>query len=223
MDSAKHRPPFIIFLLCVAAFGIALFSLSVFVAQSEKIRNPDVLDWNTLLSKLTKLEFCLPAKANLKKYNNVSATNLYHADLKLDQWTQASLNVKVSSEFSQAFHQVAKTADNDKPVLAKGQIEVRHLGKRGVRPKFLNETILILFVIPPPQSPSSACLEIQGSKVLLSHLTDDSNDTTTCSDSFKGLLPLATPTLITYICSRFSFYLSRDFILDFDSASDTFF
>ena len=60
------KPPFVVFLFCLALFALTTFSLSVYVAQTDKIPNPNVLDWNKLLKKLTKLEFCL-AKNQVSK------------------------------------------------------------------------------------------------------------------------------------------------------------
>ena len=54
------NPPIVIFILCLASFGLTTFSLSVYVAQTENIRNPNVLDWNRLLKHLSKLDYCLP-------------------------------------------------------------------------------------------------------------------------------------------------------------------
>jgi hypothetical protein len=169
-----HRPPFIMFLLCLASFGITLFSLSVFVAQSEKIQNPDVLDWNKLLTRLTKLEFCLPAPES--NYNMTTIdTNAQ------DDWANVTLSVQVSEEFSQAFY---KNVDHNKPVKATGQVEVKHLG-RGIRPEFKNDIILVSFELPTSQqSAPSACLHVQGPASLLKHL--ELNDTS-CSNNEEGM------------------------------------
>jgi len=161
------------FLLCLASFGITLFSLSVFVAQSEKIQNPDVLDWNKLLTRLTKLEFCLPAPESNYNMTTIDTTAQ-------DDWANVTLSVQVSEEFSQAFY---KNVDQNKPVKATGQVEVKHLG-RGIRPEFKNDIILVSFELPTYQkSASSACLHVQGPASLLKHL--ELNDTS-CSNNEEG-------------------------------------
>ena len=49
-----------------------------------------------------------------------------------NDWVNVTLGVQVSEEFSQAFY---KNVDQNKPVKATGQVEVKHLG-RGIRPEF---------------------------------------------------------------------------------------
>ena len=186
MDTSKlkylwtHRPPFIMFLLCLASFGVTLFSLSVFVAQSDKIQNPDVLDWNKLLTRLTKLEFCLPSP----KSNYTMSTFNEEGNSQDSDWANVTLSVQVSEEFSQAFYKKIKNVDQNKPIKATGQIEVKHLG-RGIRPEFKNDMIYVSFELPTSQksASSAACLHVQGPASLLKHL--EQNDTS-CSEIYQG-------------------------------------
>ena len=167
------------FLLCLASFGVTLFSLSVFVAQSDKIQNPDVLDWNKLLTRLTKLEFCLPSP----KSNYTMSTFNEEGNSQDSDWANVTLSVQVSEEFSQAFYKKIKNVDQNKPIKATGQIEVKHLG-RGIRPEFKNDLIYVSFELPTSQkSASSACLHVQGPASLLKHL--EQNDTS-CSEIYQG-------------------------------------
>jgi len=166
-----HRPPFIMFLLCLSSFGVTLFSLSVFVAQSEKIQNPDVLDWNKLLTRLTKLEFCLPSPESNYNLTTIDTTDN-------NDWSNVTLSVQVSEEFSEAFY---KNVDHEKSVKATGQVEVKHLG-RGIRPEFKNDILVVSFELPRSyESNPSACLHVQGPASLLKHL--DLNDTSCASES----------------------------------------
>jgi len=175
----SQRPPFLIFLLCLASFGLTLFSLSVFVAQKDKIQNPDVLDWNKLLVKMTKLEFCLPSKES--NYNLTTLDWTSRSD-----WTNVTLSVLVSEDFSNAFYQNSKEEigqDTNKLVRARAQIDVKNLG-RGIRPEFMNDIIIVSFELPQPNSQNPwACLEVQGPKSLLKHLR--MNDTT-CTQQLQG-------------------------------------
>ena len=177
----SQRPPFLIFLLCLASFGLTLFSLSVFVAQKDKIQNPDVLDWNKLLVKMTKLEFCLPSKES--NYNLTTLDWTSRSD-----WTNVTLSVLVSEDFSNAFYQNSKEEngqDTNKLVRARAQIDVKNLG-RGIRPEFMNDIIIVSFELPQPNSQNPwACLEVQGPKSLLKHLR--MNDTT-CTQQLQGNL-----------------------------------
>ncbi|XP_028680470.2 transmembrane protein 248 [Erpetoichthys calabaricus] len=57
----EHRPPFVIFLVCLLSLAGCFFSFSFYV-QTHEVQNPDVnQDWNQLLSALSQLWFCVPA------------------------------------------------------------------------------------------------------------------------------------------------------------------
>jgi len=189
-----HKPPFIIFLLCLASFGLTLFSLSVFVAQTDKIQNPDVLDWNKLLSKMTRLEYCLPSKDS--KYNLTVPSDWTNKP----DWTNVTLRVQVSEEFSSAFYSISSEdiESEKKPITARVEVQVKHLG-RGIKPEFHDKMLIVSFHLPLPQSPSTdACLEVQGPKELLKYL--QLNDTT-CSlqNQGKNIFPICTFESVIYI------------------------
>lgn len=166
----SNRPPMAIFLLCLASFGLTTFSLSVYVAQSDKIRNPDVLDWNSLLSKLTKLDYCLPSSPSV--YNVTSQTNASF---------YASMPVQVSEEFAEAFYKL-KT---DQSFKTKGWIGVKFLGQ-GLPVEFQHDFISVAFEFPPKSGANDdneVCLEIGGPKGLLQYL--EFNETT-CGNRLKS-------------------------------------
>ncbi|XP_039628160.1 transmembrane protein 248 [Polypterus senegalus] len=57
----EHRPPFVIFLVCLLSLAGCFFSFSFYI-QTHEVQNPDVnQDWNQLLSTLSQLWFCVPA------------------------------------------------------------------------------------------------------------------------------------------------------------------
>lgn len=155
----SHRPPYVVFLCCIASFGLTLFSLSVFVAQNDKIPNPDVLDWNKLLKKLTKIEFCIPQ-------NQTVIPKVVKKD-----WINVSLSVQVSQDFSQAL--------GSSPVQATGEILLKYLK---VRPEFESESIAISFRVNDQEN--FDCLDISGPKKLLKNL--EQNDTI-CSKKLQNL------------------------------------
>lgn len=156
-----QRPPYVVFLLCLTCFGLTLFSLSVFVAQTDKIANPDVLDWNKLLSKLTKLEYCLSQSSE--------------SDFKLIQqnWTSLFLPVHFGQGWFQAFN-------------LRTQVEVKHLG-RGIRPEFQNDVILVTFYFDQSKA-GQDCLQVQGPESLLKHLKANNSTTPAVLES-KGSTP----------------------------------
>ncbi len=185
----SSRPPMVVFLLCLASFGLTTFSLSVYVAQTDNVRNPDVLDWSTLLSRLAKLDFCLPA--NVSTYNVTTST--------LSSASSTSLSVPVSSSFAAAFYKAAREfskksdAPIQVPVRAEGFFEVKYLG-RGLPADLLGSNLTLAFELPPPidatvtRSVSDdvdipVCLEVRGPKNLLRFL--EVNDT--CSSNSRGV------------------------------------
>ena len=60
-----QKSQLIILFLFQASFGITTFSLSVYIAQTDNIPNPNVLDWNGLLRHLSRLDYCLPHQPSI--------------------------------------------------------------------------------------------------------------------------------------------------------------
>ena len=180
------KPPFVIFLFCLALFAITTFSLSVYIAQADKIQNPNVLDWNRLLKKLTKLEYCLPKNPqNLQEF--------YSKD-----WISSTLKVDLSPDFIEAFGDL-----NEKVVKARGQVLTRYLGH--LPPQFFNQSLVLNFELPRKQSESSsACLEVQGPAKLLEYLQFNQ---TTCHSESQGVL--STAILFRPLSSLYSISLLR--------------
>ena len=162
------NPPIVIFILCLASFGLTTFSLSVYVAQTDNIRNPNVLDWNRLLRHFSKLDYCLPeTETNPQILCNVT------------DFSSATLKITVTKDFSEAFYSAAEKSE-DKNISAKGDIQVLHLG-RGLPQPFLNDCIVIEFILPPKKSfDEEICLNVKGPRGLLTYL--ESNETT-CTSS----------------------------------------
>ena len=167
------NPPIVIFILCLASFGITTFSLSVYVAQADKIRNPNVLDWNRLLKHLSKLDYCLPKQSTLYNITNVQPDS---------GWSNVTLSVPVSKEFSDAFYQ-----SNQDSISAGGHIQVKHLG-RGLPELYLEDFLVIKFLFPPKKlfrETEDVCLSVQGPKGLLQYL-ERVNDTS-CHNEYQGM------------------------------------
>ncbi len=168
-----YRPPFVVFLFCIASFALTLFSLSVFIAQTEKIANPDVLDWNRLLIKLTKLEYCLPQSFNGVQSKSHPANN-----------SVTSLAVEISQSFLEPLYALAN--DSQLVVQARGSVLAKHMG-RGIRPEFHEELIFVTINLPRQLDKNInsqvACLQVEGSKQFLKHL--EANITTSVCDFNK--------------------------------------
>ena len=169
------NPPIVIFILCLASFGLTTFSLSVYVAQTENIRNPNALDWNRLLKHFSKLDYCLPEQ----KSQNTKPELLCN----VTDFSSATLKITVTEDFSDAFYSSfnQKSGEKDNYISAKGDIQVLHLG-RGLPQPYLNDCIVIEFILPPKNSLSEEiCLNVKGPRGLLKYL--ESNETSTCTSS----------------------------------------
>ena len=59
------KPPMVIFMISLLAFAVTTFTLSIYVSRTDNIPNPDVLSWNSLLVRISKLEFCLQPQQNV--------------------------------------------------------------------------------------------------------------------------------------------------------------
>lgn len=56
---AKSRPPLVVFMVCLCAFGIILMSLAYFI-ETHEVKDPDLsADWNIFLDSFSQLQFCL--------------------------------------------------------------------------------------------------------------------------------------------------------------------
>ncbi|XP_054848221.1 insulin-like growth factor-binding protein 3 receptor [Eublepharis macularius] len=60
----ERHPPLVTFFFCLLSLAVAFASFAVYI-QSHDVRNPDVKeDWNSLLTSLAHLMFCIPNKTH---------------------------------------------------------------------------------------------------------------------------------------------------------------
>lgn len=75
------RPPFVVFIACIATFAVTTLTLGIVVngKGNDSLVNPDVFDWNTFLNKFAKLEFCFTKdQSPTEKVNPVKYFILTH-------------------------------------------------------------------------------------------------------------------------------------------------
>ncbi|XP_071848399.1 transmembrane protein 248-like [Apostichopus japonicus] len=63
---AYHRPPFIIFLVCILLFAVALISLGIYI-QNHDVRNYEDKDWNDFFEDFSQQQFCIPLKDGIQR------------------------------------------------------------------------------------------------------------------------------------------------------------
>lgn len=151
----------VVFMVCLLAFALTTLSLSFYVSQAEQITNPDVLSWNSILMRISKLDFCL------QPVNNSLADD--SSDLDSDA---ASISVPISQKFIEEFwlRSIGKLHAYE-PVLARGKISMNKLGRHLSR--YENQNITLTFEISKASQSKQnefVCMYVQGPKLLLADL-----------------------------------------------------
>ena len=164
-----HRPPLVVFTLTLFAFALTTLILAFVVDGSgeKELRNPDPLDWNTFLTKVAGLDFCVRDTSNRTE----RAANLNRVeDPKND--SRLSLSVPISMSFIKHFHASVHAEQHHSGVVAVGQIDMRHLDKgrlgryHGV---FVNLS-LTLPQVDDRKDQDLICIHIEGPSNLIDEL-----------------------------------------------------
>ena len=170
------KPPMMVFIFCLFAFAFTTLSLSFYVTHSDKIPNPDILSWNSLLIRISKLEFCLqPPAANISVPNPaVNQTS------DLDQ--TVSISVPISPKFLEEFR-LSVGKHTGETVLARGEIAISKLGRHLSR--YEGHTIFLTFEIfgdDLKNNNGDVCLFVEGPKMLLADLNSGNSPDNCSSD-----------------------------------------
>lgn len=161
------KPPMVIFVVSLLAFAITTFSLSVYVSKTEFITNPDVLSWNSLLVRISKLEFCLQPQQNLNNANtdnNIINNNRTFFD------ETVSISVPISPKFFDEFR-LSVSKFPAQTFLVRGPIPMSKLGRHLSR--YEGQSIHLSFEISSGDDgtkSNNVCLIVEGSKALISDL-----------------------------------------------------
>ena len=168
------KPPMVVFIVCLFAFAFTTLSLSFYVSHTDNIPNPDILSWNSLLKKISTLEFCIQHPENVtsqaSKFEAVSNTET------------ASLSVPISPKFLTDFRLSIANSPGD-VFLARGEIAISKLGRHMSR--YEGNNIIISFEISGKEANDEVCLFIEGSKHLLSDLNSGISPNNCSSDVFS--------------------------------------
>jgi len=196
-DVLINRPPTVMFLLCIASCALATMSLSFyFNLTNQKIHNPDVIGWNTLLTEISKMNFCLLNSSSLdnthfqtnnliqKATSNINSLNLTEASLKsegTDKFKRVNVSLKLlmSAKFAQSLQPVHRIDNHDR-ILASSEISLMDMS-RAVPSNYHQHKIRILLNLPLPVNGSSiseqdvdkdvyACFNIEAPLTLLQDL-----------------------------------------------------
>ena len=181
-----NKPPMVVFVICLFAFAFTTLSLSFYVSQTDKITNPDYLSWNSLLLRISKLEFCLqPPGGN---GNSSQPPDLNQAGTNEPRGETASISVPISTKFLEDFRilsSVGKTSTVNS-VLARGEIGISQLGRHLSR--YEGQKIFLTFEISGNgviDNNGYICLFVEGPEVLLSDLNSGVSPDNCSSDVFK--------------------------------------
>ena len=98
-----NRPPLVVFVLGLFAFALTTVLLAAAVSSKDRLRNPDALDWDTFLGKVTRLEYCLHGSSSNNNNNRSSSSSSSSSD----DTVSAGVLVPISTEFLREFHDAA--------------------------------------------------------------------------------------------------------------------
>lgn len=76
------RPPLALFLCSLLLICVTCLSLAMYVHTTDNMDNPDILDWNRLLSEMSNLKYCMSSNTTLPS-NNKSVVTVSRSDVPL--------------------------------------------------------------------------------------------------------------------------------------------
>lgn len=110
----NSRPPLVVFMICLASFAIALITFA-YIVKTKDMPNPDISeDWNTFLTRVSHLAFCVPDNASL---NNSTTSKMQVGDQ-----SPADIYNSIKNKMKDG-----KTDDFVSPTLS-----LRHIAKRSI-------------------------------------------------------------------------------------------
>jgi len=170
VDYFRHRPPGVLFLLCLLSFAVTTMALSFYIRHSgDAIRNPDVLDWNTLLLETGSLHFCMHNQTyNAGTVNNNSGNEIVKQDA--EDRANTTVSVSVGQEWRQELKEFGR-------VTAVSVINLHDMGRK-VPHEYKSHRIVVSFVLDPAESTDrdpTLCLKINAPKFLLKDVNSGRN------------------------------------------------
>jgi len=146
----RHQPPGVVFLLCLFSFAVSTCILSLYVGQGASVRNPDYLDWNTLLTQTGQLHFCMDNVTMVSPPPSKEETSASRSKM-----ANLSITVEVDPEWKKELSGYGK-------VMAVSQVHLSDMG-RVVPHHYKTEDIRIAFVLDPESTSdqNTMCLDVQ--------------------------------------------------------------
>lgn len=147
-EYCRHQPPGVVFLLCLFSFAVSTCILSLYVGQGASVRNPDYLDWNTLLTQTALLHFCMD------NMTMVSQPQPSKEEPTTSKMVNLSITVDVDPIWKKELSGYGK-------VMAVSQVHLSDMG-RDVPHHYKAEDIRIAFVLDPENTnQNTMCLDVQ--------------------------------------------------------------
>jgi len=161
-----NRPPTVMFLLCIASCALATMSISFyFKLTNDEIHNPDVLGWNTLLTEISNMNFCLlnssitadlhpPTNDNniMKNTQDMIIATKESAPIDSNvpsKNVNVSLKLPISAKFAESLQYIDNVQFKYEDILASSEISLMDMS-RAVPPKYHQHKIRILLNLPQP-------------------------------------------------------------------------
>ncbi|CAL1534678.1 unnamed protein product [Lymnaea stagnalis] len=110
----NSRPPLVVFMICLASFAIALITFA-YIVKTKDMPNPDISeDWNTFLTRVSHLAFCVP--------HNTSLINSTTSKMQVGDQSPADIYNSIKNKMKDG-----KTAEFISPTLS-----LSHVAKRSI-------------------------------------------------------------------------------------------
>lgn len=164
-DYCRHHPPGVVFLVCLFSFAVSTTILSMYIRQGTSIRNPDYLDWNTLLTQTANLHFCIDNSSTV--VDSVKANSQSH------KLANLSVMVDVDLAWKQELSGYGK-------VLAISQVHLSDMG-RGVPNHYRKQDVRISFVLDPSDASEQMCLNVQAPASLIRDMSEGKSRPDNCT------------------------------------------
>jgi len=168
MDYLRYHPPGVIFLLCLLSFAVSTCVLTLYVNPGASVRNPDNLDWSTLLSETANLHFCMD-NASMVSPSPSTVSRLSSSKTENDSTKMANLSVLVSVDPTWR-----KELTSYGEVLAVSTVRLRDMG-RVVPHQYKSQDIVISFVLDPSDLSDKMCLNVRAPDFILKDMSAGRN------------------------------------------------
>jgi len=181
-DYFRHRPPGVLFLLCLLSFAMTTMALSFYISNQTDIGNPDVLDWNTLLLETGNLHFCMAATTGNQTVAGRSNSNNKIDDDEIHQNGHDRANISIAVALSQDWRQQGLPGFGQ-GMTAVSVVRLADMGRQ-VPHRFKEEHLVLTFALDSAAvdySSNLLCVNVNAPKSILENVNSGRDLPENCS------------------------------------------